>query len=64
MSEPEKKPTPLREHVEESGPAGVSPGLDLLVDEHEEEVSENGRTVRRLTLRDPKLRGARRTTRF
>lgn len=26
---------------------GVSPSLDLLVDEHEEEVSENGRTVRR-----------------
>ncbi|MAT91831.1 MAG: CDP-diacylglycerol--serine O-phosphatidyltransferase [Halioglobus sp.] len=25
----------------------VAPGLDLLVDEHEEEVSENGRTVRR-----------------
>jgi len=27
--------------------SGVSPGLDLLVDEHEEEVSENGLTVRR-----------------
>ncbi|MBN7795666.1 CDP-diacylglycerol--serine O-phosphatidyltransferase [Parahaliea mediterranea] len=26
---------------------GVSPSLDMLVDEHEEEVSENGRTVRR-----------------
>ncbi|MFT4615704.1 MAG: CDP-diacylglycerol--serine O-phosphatidyltransferase [Bacteroidia bacterium] len=26
---------------------GVAPGLDLLVKEHEEEVSENGRTVRR-----------------
>jgi len=26
---------------------GVAPRLDLLVDEHEEEVSENGRTVRR-----------------
>lgn len=26
---------------------GVGPALDLLVDEHEEEVSENGRTVRR-----------------
>ncbi|GAB3280456.1 CDP-diacylglycerol--serine O-phosphatidyltransferase [Parahaliea aestuarii] len=26
---------------------GVAPSLDLLVDEHEEEVSENGRTVRR-----------------
>jgi CDP-diacylglycerol--serine O-phosphatidyltransferase len=27
--------------------ADVAPGLDLLVDEHEEEVSENGQTVRR-----------------
>ena len=27
--------------------AGLTPGLDLLVDEHEEEVSEDGRTVRR-----------------
>lgn len=27
--------------------SGVAPSLDLLVDEHEEEVSENGRTVRR-----------------
>lgn len=27
--------------------ASVSPALDLLVDEHEEEVSENGQTVRR-----------------
>ena len=27
--------------------SGVAPGLDMLVDEHEEEVSENGRTVRR-----------------
>ena len=27
--------------------ARVSPTLDLLVDEHEEEVSEDGRTVRR-----------------
>ena len=27
--------------------APLAPGLDLLVDEHEEEVSENGRTVRR-----------------
>ncbi len=26
---------------------GVSPSLDMLVDEHEEEVSENGQTVRR-----------------
>ncbi len=28
-------------------PSAVTPTLDLLVDEHEEEVSENGRTVRR-----------------
>ncbi|MFV0478144.1 MAG: CDP-diacylglycerol--serine O-phosphatidyltransferase [Parahaliea sp.] len=28
-------------------PSGVSPSLDLLVGEHEEEVSENGQTVRR-----------------
>ncbi len=28
-------------------PGAVAPGLELLVDEHEEEVSENGRTVRR-----------------
>lgn len=31
----------------EQSSGGVSPRLDLLVDEHEEEVSENGRTVRR-----------------
>ena len=31
----------------EAEQAGVSASLDLLVDEHEEEVSENGRTVRR-----------------
>jgi CDP-diacylglycerol--serine O-phosphatidyltransferase len=30
-----------------SGPASAAPRLDMLVDEHEEEVSENGRTVRR-----------------
>lgn len=47
MNEPEKKPTPLREPVEPPAESTVSPGLDLLVDEHEEEVSENGRTVRR-----------------
>ena len=29
------------------GPGGVAPRLDSLVDEHEEEVSVNGRTVRR-----------------
>jgi len=31
----------------EESSASVSPRLDMLVDEHEEEVSENGRTVRR-----------------
>lgn len=31
---------------EQSSGSGVAPRLDLLVDEHEEEVSENGRTVR------------------
>jgi CDP-diacylglycerol--serine O-phosphatidyltransferase len=31
----------------EQTPAAGTPRLDLLVDEHEEEVSENGRTVRR-----------------
>ncbi len=33
--------------VETETPSGVSAPLDLLVDEHEEEVSENGRPVRR-----------------
>ena len=32
---------------EKQGTTGVGRPLDLLVDEHEEEVSENGRTVRR-----------------
>jgi CDP-diacylglycerol---serine O-phosphatidyltransferase len=31
----------------EDEPSAVAPTLDLLVDEHEEEVSENGQTVRR-----------------
>jgi CDP-diacylglycerol---serine O-phosphatidyltransferase len=31
----------------DAAPGSVAPRLDLLVDEHEEEVSENGRTVRR-----------------
>jgi CDP-diacylglycerol--serine O-phosphatidyltransferase len=35
------------EAVEPESSGGVSPRLDLLVDEHEEEVSENGKTVRR-----------------
>lgn len=33
--------------VKQSISSAVAPRLDLLVDEHEEEVSENGRTVRR-----------------
>jgi CDP-diacylglycerol--serine O-phosphatidyltransferase len=32
---------------QDTGLQGVAPSLDLIVDEHEEEVSENGRTVRR-----------------
>lgn len=32
---------------QDAGLQGVAPSLDLIVDEHEEEVSENGRTVRR-----------------
>lgn len=40
---PESRETPS----DAAGQPGVSPSLDLLVDEHEEEVSENGRTVRR-----------------
>ena len=43
----DNKPTQQEEPQEGAGPAGVAPRLDLLVDEHEEEVSENGRTVRR-----------------
>jgi CDP-diacylglycerol---serine O-phosphatidyltransferase len=31
----------------DAAPGSVAPRLDLLIDEHEEEVSENGRTVRR-----------------
>jgi CDP-diacylglycerol--serine O-phosphatidyltransferase len=37
---PEKKP-------DAASPSAVTPPLDLLVDEHEEEISVNGRTVRR-----------------
>ncbi len=37
MSEPETQP---------SDESSISPSLDLLVDEHEEEVSENGRKIR------------------
>ncbi len=33
--------------VDAEFPANLTPPLDLIVDEHEEEISENGRTVRR-----------------
>jgi CDP-diacylglycerol--serine O-phosphatidyltransferase len=54
MQEPDDTDTaPKNEHENENENAqeqpvsgGVAPRLDLLVDEHEEEVSENGRTVR------------------
>jgi CDP-diacylglycerol--serine O-phosphatidyltransferase len=46
MSE-SKKAAPEPSDGESADRAKVSPTLDLLVDEHEEEVSENGRTVRR-----------------
>jgi CDP-diacylglycerol--serine O-phosphatidyltransferase len=36
-----------QEVVDNESPGSGGPRLDLLVDEHEEEVSENGRTVRR-----------------
>ncbi|RLA44895.1 MAG: CDP-diacylglycerol--serine O-phosphatidyltransferase [Gammaproteobacteria bacterium] len=40
--------TPVQaEAASEAPPGSVGPRLDLLVDEHEEEISENGRTVRR-----------------
>ena len=41
-----QKQQPLQDE-KPSGPASATPRLDMLVDEHEEEVSENGRTVRR-----------------
>lgn len=37
----------LSQEEKRSSTASVAPRLDMLVDEHEEEVSENGRTVRR-----------------
>jgi CDP-diacylglycerol---serine O-phosphatidyltransferase len=43
---PGKKPDPLSAEAQPST-STVAPRLDLLVDEHEEEVSENGQTVRR-----------------
>lgn len=39
--------TAVKAGKEDAGLQGVAPSLDLIVDEHEEEVSENGRTVRR-----------------
>ena len=44
-SSPGSSPDPA-DGVEQSASGGVAPRLDLLVDEHEEEVSVNGRTVR------------------
>jgi CDP-diacylglycerol--serine O-phosphatidyltransferase len=44
-SSPGPSPDPA-DGVEQSASGGVAPRLDLLVDEHEEEVSVNGRTVR------------------
>jgi len=43
---PGKKPDPLSAEAKPAT-STVAPRLDLLVDEHEEEVSENGQTVRR-----------------
>jgi len=44
-SSPGSSPDPV-DGVEQPASGGVAPRLDLLVDEHEEEVSVNGRTVR------------------
>ncbi|MFT5709749.1 MAG: CDP-diacylglycerol--serine O-phosphatidyltransferase [Halioglobus sp.] len=38
---------PAGEGEKEEPKGGLAPGLDMLIDEHEEEVSENGKTVRR-----------------
>jgi len=46
MTENETNPEPQGQQPKSSAP-GVAPALDMLVDEHEEEVSENGQTVRR-----------------
>jgi CDP-diacylglycerol--serine O-phosphatidyltransferase len=43
----DQKTNPENGSSENPERASVTPGLDLLVDEHEEEVSENGQTVRR-----------------
>jgi CDP-diacylglycerol--serine O-phosphatidyltransferase len=48
MNKPEQDPNPEQEKREEGQPSGgVAPRLDMLVDEHEEEISVDGRTVRR-----------------
>src|SRR5210317_2565313 len=48
MDKPDQQKTPETADTEGEQEAGSSTSrLDLLVDEHEEEVSENGRTVRR-----------------
>lgn len=43
----EKTEASPEEDCQKPSAPGMAPGLDMLVDEHEEEVSENGRTVRR-----------------
>ena len=49
MAEQDDKQSPekVAEAAQENNAPGVSAALDILVDEHEEEVSENGRAVRR-----------------
>ena len=49
MAEQDEKKSPEKaeEAAQENNAPGVSAALDILVDEHEEEVSENGRAVRR-----------------
>ncbi len=49
MAEQDEKQSPEKaeEAAQENNAPGVSAALDILVDEHEEEVSENGRAVRR-----------------
>jgi len=47
MSEHDDIPPASGDGVNRPDRAAVAPPLDLLVDEHEEEVSENGQTVRR-----------------
>lgn len=43
----DQQANPGNDNSDDPERASVTPGLDLLVDEHEEEVSENGQTVRR-----------------